>query len=256
MSALSLDSVSSESAGEYTCIARNRGGSVSYSAVLNVNGSVICELIHVFLARNLSPTSNHPLRFWRRCGRFRRHNLFDLHHSQGRPTSRHCLAAQRQNHHKSRRFYDNARQKSQHSEHRFGVLGTSGRIYLPREEFSWCHVAFNGFKRERYGFCCNFYLAVPPQITPFEFGDESVNSGELVSVTCSVHKGDLPIEISWFHDNRSLVDGDGVTILKSRKVNTLSVESVSFESAGEYRCVARNNAGSAAHSAILNVNGT
>lgn len=96
---------------------------------------------------------------------------------------------------------------------------------------------------------------MPPQILPFDFGEESVDSGELASVTCSVHKGDLPIEILWHHNNRSLTEGYGVTIMKNKKVSTLSIDSVSFENAGQYTCVATNRAGSVSHTATLNVNG-
>lgn len=98
-------------------------------------------------------------------------------------------------------------------------------------------------------------LSVAPQILPFDFGEESVNSGESASVQCLVNKGDLPVEISWFHKNRSLVHGDGIIIMKNRKVNSLTIDPVSSENAGEYTCVATNQAGSASHSAVLNVNG-
>lgn len=99
-------------------------------------------------------------------------------------------------------------------------------------------------------------FSVPPQIAPFYFGEEAVNSGELVSVTCSIHKGDLPIEISWYHNGKPISDdGQGMVIMKSKKVNTLTIESVSSESSGEYSCVAKNAAGVASHSTALNVNG-
>lgn len=47
-----------------------------------------------------------------------------------------------------------------------------------------------------------------------------------------------------------------MTVMKNKKVSTLSIDSVSFETAGEYICVARNRAGSTTFSAVLNVNGT
>lgn len=90
---------------------------------------------------------------------------------------------------------------------------------------------------------------------PFDFGEEAVNSGEFASVSCSVHKGDLPIEIVWYHNNESVIERNGLAIMKNKKVSTLSIDSVSFESAGEYTCVARNRAGYTSHSAVLNVNG-
>lgn len=70
-----------------------------------------------------------------------------------------------------------------------------------------------------------------------------------------MHKGDLPVEISWLHNNSTLTDGDGIIIMKNKKVNSLTIDSVSSENAGEYTCVAKNRAGSVTHSAILNVNG-
>lgn len=97
---------------------------------------------------------------------------------------------------------------------------------------------------------------VPPQIVPFDFGEGPVNSGEFVSVGCSVHIGDLPIDITWYHNNRTVVEVIGVTVMKNKKASMLSIDSVSSESAGEYTCVAKNRAGSASHSAVLNVNGT
>lgn len=39
MSAISIESVTARNAGEYTCVAINRAGNVSHSAVLTVNGT-------------------------------------------------------------------------------------------------------------------------------------------------------------------------------------------------------------------------
>lgn len=38
ISQLSIDSVQASHAGEYSCIARNKAGSSSHTAILNVNG--------------------------------------------------------------------------------------------------------------------------------------------------------------------------------------------------------------------------
>lgn len=99
------------------------------------------------------------------------------------------------------------------------------------------------------------YISVAPQILPFDFGEEAVNSGESASVQCLVHKGDLPVDISWYHNNKSLVPNQGIMIMKNKKVNSLTIDAVSFEDAGVYTCLAMNRAGSTSHSAILNVNG-
>uniref|UniRef100_A0AAR5PMD8 Down syndrome cell adhesion molecule-like protein Dscam2 n=1 Tax=Dendroctonus ponderosae TaxID=77166 RepID=A0AAR5PMD8_DENPD len=98
-------------------------------------------------------------------------------------------------------------------------------------------------------------IMVPPQILPFDFGEESVNSGDLASVSCSVHKGDLPINITWLHDNKTVNSEFGISVFKNgRKVSSLTIDSVGEEHSGLYTCVAENNAGMDSHSAQLNIN--
>lgn len=100
-------------------------------------------------------------------------------------------------------------------------------------------------------------LVVPPQILPFTVGEEAVNSGDPASLNCLVHKGDLPLNITWLHNNKPLGHEFGVMIfLNGKRTSSLSIDSVSAEHAGEYSCVAENQAGSDRHSAVLNVNGT
>lgn len=99
-------------------------------------------------------------------------------------------------------------------------------------------------------------FTVLPQILPLDFGEESVNAGDLASLTCSVHKGDLPIDIEWLHNNKSITDADGISVSRvNKKISTLSIDSVLAEHAGEYTCLAKNPAGSTSSSAFLNVNG-
>ncbi|KAG7213701.1 hypothetical protein KM043_002940, partial [Ampulex compressa] len=98
---------------------------------------------------------------------------------------------------------------------------------------------------------------VAPQILPFAFGDEPASWGELVSVTCSVAKGDQPLEISWAF-NGTPIDArrgsDVVVASTNRKNSVLTIESVAARHAGEYACSASNRAGATTHSAQLNVN--
>lgn len=94
-----------------------------------------------------------------------------------------------------------------------------------------------------------------PQIIPFDFGEEAVDSGDTTSLTCTIHKGDLPVDIVWLHDNRPIVQANSVSMVKGRKYNMLNIDSVSPEDAGNYTCIATNAAGSAVHSSFLHVNG-
>lgn len=68
-------------------------------------------------------------------------------------------------------------------------------------------------------------------------------------------KGDLPVRIVWLHNNKTIKNENGVSMINRKKVSTLDIEAVSFENAGIYTCMAKNSAGSTSYSAILNVNG-
>lgn len=103
---------------------------------------------------------------------------------------------------------------------------------------------------------------VLPAITPFSFGDEKVNFDEAVTATCTITKGDQPINIWWmvFDDlyqvEKNLSTSDGVMITRnSQKLSILAIEAVKARHRGNYTCFAQNKAGIAQHSAFLFING-
>ncbi|KAK1126108.1 hypothetical protein K0M31_004749 [Melipona bicolor] len=97
---------------------------------------------------------------------------------------------------------------------------------------------------------------VAPQIFPFTFGDEPVNSGEAISATCSILKGDFPMDISWAFNGASIDSerSDQYTITKSKRLSVLAIDAVAARHAGEYTCTASNKAGASSHTAVLAVN--
>lgn len=95
-----------------------------------------------------------------------------------------------------------------------------------------------------------------PQIVPFEFGEEKTNTDDMVSATCTVHKGDFPIDIYWTLNNITVDKIHGITIMRTNKrISQLSIDSVQADHAGEYTCHAKNSAGISSHSTVLHVNG-
>ena len=95
-----------------------------------------------------------------------------------------------------------------------------------------------------------------PQILPFSFGDLSVNSGDTVSVSCTVGKGDLPIKFSWFFQLKPITDDDSVIISKiSKRGTALTLDPVTDKHVGVYTCLAQNSAGTNNFSSVLRVNG-
>ncbi|KAI4496436.1 hypothetical protein M0804_000246 [Polistes exclamans] len=97
---------------------------------------------------------------------------------------------------------------------------------------------------------------VAPQIFPFSFGDEPVNSGEAISATCSIQKGDFPMDISWAFNGEPITDEyrDQFMITKSKRLSVLQIDAVAARHAGEFTCTVSNNAGASSHTAALAVN--
>jgi hypothetical protein len=96
-----------------------------------------------------------------------------------------------------------------------------------------------------------------PQISPFTFGDETLNAGDMASAMCSITKGDSPITIAWFFNSTEIQSGEEIVVSKiNRKISTLSIESVHASHMGEYTCVAKNAAGATNFTTFLHVKGS
>ena len=99
-------------------------------------------------------------------------------------------------------------------------------------------------------------MSVPPKIAPFGFSDHAVNFEESVSVNCLIYLGDLPMDISWLFNGQPINAYTGVTIVKGgKKISLLSIDSVHGGHAGNYTCIAKNEADTTSYTAELVVNG-
>lgn len=101
-----------------------------------------------------------------------------------------------------------------------------------------------------------FWLVVLPSVVSFSFGTEPVQARQFASVQCIVSSGDLPLTILWSFNGNLVLSSDSVSISKGgQRISTLAIESVSERHAGNYSCIARNEAGVDSHTAQLRVNG-
>ncbi|XP_076655511.1 Down syndrome cell adhesion molecule 1 isoform X7 [Halictus rubicundus] len=100
-------------------------------------------------------------------------------------------------------------------------------------------------------------VMVGPQLLPIAFNAEVANSGDSVSVSCSILKGDMPMGIEWAFNGVPIDKSKDSSITMTRiskHLSTLSIDGVSARHAGEYACSASNLAGSVSRSATLTVN--
>ncbi|XP_071959435.1 uncharacterized protein [Antedon mediterranea] len=84
---------------------------------------------------------------------------------------------------------------------------------------------------------------VPPKIEPFG-GPVLLKVGQRTRLTCSVIRGDLPIEITWYKDDEVITDGNGLTIIDLGYSGALSLINAQLYHTAEYMCVAKNDVGS------------
>ena len=83
---------------------------------------------------------------------------------------------------------------------------------------------------------------------------------ETVTATCTITKGDLPIQTWWTLSigeiERNLTTNDGVVIMKNgQKISMLSIEAVKARHRGNYTCYAKNKGGITQYSTHLGING-
>ncbi|XP_012526075.2 Down syndrome cell adhesion molecule-like protein Dscam2 isoform X31 [Monomorium pharaonis] len=98
-------------------------------------------------------------------------------------------------------------------------------------------------------------VMVAPEIAPFVLSEKPANWGETVTATCTILKGDQPIQIEWALNGQPIShDFSDITVVTSKRVSLLTIDAVTASHAGEYTCVATNAAGGTSYSASLAVN--
>lgn len=101
-------------------------------------------------------------------------------------------------------------------------------------------------------------IEVIPQLLPFSFGDEPLNTDDVAAVQCMALKGDLPMKIIWYFNDSPIttIESGMHVVMTSPRISQLTIEAVTAYHRGHYHCVAENKAGRTEYSAELRVNGT
>lgn len=108
-----------------------------------------------------------------------------------------------------------------------------------------------------FNFLSFFIQKVLPQLLPFTFGDDPLNTDDVAAVQCMALKGDLPMKIQFFFNDSPITTiASGVhVVMTSPRISQLTIEAVTAHHRGLYRCIAENRAGRSEYAAELRVNG-
>lgn len=83
-----------------------------------------------------------------------------------------------------------------------------------------------------------------------------MNEGRYVQITCLVSEGDLPVNIQWLFNGKSVRTVPEITSGNlGKRSSFLTIESVLYSNAGNYTCLAENAAGLVHYTIELHVNG-
>ncbi|KPI92825.1 Hemicentin-1 [Papilio xuthus] len=229
ISVLSIENVQHEHIGNYTCIAENEAGRSTHSALLNVNvGPQIMPFDF-----GTEPINDQEM------------------------AAVTCTASKGDSPFTLQWYFNGQIIKS-------GVNGvvlfnTKRTSQLSIESVSHHHQGnYTCLVKNQAGsvnHTAELYVNVPPQIKPFDFGEEPVNAQEMVLVTCAVNKGDQPLVIEWYFNGKKLKPGDtGISVSNTKRFSQLNMDSVSHQNQGNYTCVVKNEAGSVNYTSQLFVN--
>lgn len=83
-----------------------------------------------------------------------------------------------------------------------------------------------------------------------------MNFGESASVQCTISGGDLPMTVEWTLNGMDIPSYLEVSTSKiGKRIHVLSIDSVKADHAGNYSCIAKNQAGTTEYTAPLVVIG-
>ncbi|XP_050438975.1 cell adhesion molecule Dscam2-like isoform X2 [Adelges cooleyi] len=225
ISHFNITKVQVEDGGMYECVATNRAGMVSHSAKLQVHGNPVAKKSPKIIARAGQqlqincPVSGYPILYvnWEKDNK--KLPGLKLTNKRYKVFNNGSI------------IIDNVQKKTD-----------QGTYYCEASNDN--HVAKASVE---------VVVIAPPEITPFYFS--KLTEGSRVQVACTVHQGDLPMNLTWLKDGRMHHGSSGADITPFNEYSTiLTVNNVSRSDTGDYTCVAANPVHSASYTAHLNVN--
>ncbi|CAN7989157.1 unnamed protein product, partial [Ixodes hexagonus] len=212
-----MESVQPSHVGNYTCIAKNKQGFDSFTAVLEVE----------------SPPS------WKKKPEDVRVNIGDRAFIE-------CLATGSPT--------PQIRWRKQRKEMNKVSLGRGTMTLMDigaSDSGIYSCEASNGIGDPSPRTDTNTSVSDRPTITPFSFPAD-LSEGVSVQVLCAISKGTLPVYFTWLKDGKTLREARA-KITTSDKFSVVQIDSVAPVDVGNYTCFAKNLQGTDSHSVMLEV---
>ncbi|KAL1463709.1 hypothetical protein WDU94_015435 [Cyamophila willieti] len=242
VSTLTIDAVTYEHSGNYTCVASNAAGVSSHSAILKVNGQSAADVY--FLLPHKVPPKVQPFSFG------------EEPLEEGDTASIQCLVLNGDLPLNMTWLFNGAAIDSED----ISVSQNSKRVSALTIESVKHHHAGNYSCAASNIAASSLYSAVLlvnvlPKVSSFSFGDAPLEAGQSATVQCSLIEGDPPYQFTWLLNSRPLPQDLDINSIKiSHRVNVLSIESVSESHVGNYTCLVNSSVGSVNFTARLFVN--
>ncbi|KAI5642677.1 immunoglobulin i-set domain-containing protein [Phthorimaea operculella] len=228
-SVLMLPSVTGAHSGNYTCIAKNRAGEASYTTILKI--IVPPHIMPFEIEESIYYGESVQMNCHARKGDLPMSITWTF---EGKDLSKHV---------------DIKTMKMAEQTSFLTIASVTGA-----HSGNYTCIARNKAGEDRYS--TYLHVKVVPHIKPFEL-DEAVFAGESVHLDCHVSKGDTPLNITWAFQGQPVNRRMGLkTTTLSERVSVLDIPNALGANSGNYTCIATNRAGTATHTAVLNVIGT
>ncbi|KAH6928161.1 hypothetical protein HPB50_012350 [Hyalomma asiaticum] len=217
LSTILIEPVEVTNAGNYTCIAKNRAGFDSYTAVLDVQAP--------------------PL--WRKTPEDARVNIGDRAIFE-------CLAYGSPVPKITWRKEGNVITTDSSDNGTFIInevsIGDGGQ-YVCEADNGIAPIATHRF---------TVTVNAPPRIRPFSF-PKVASKGERISIICLVSEGTPPFSFSWSREGKEVQATENVKLKAETEYSLMIINSIDEKSAGNYTCIVKNIYGFDSYSAYLDV---